>query len=184
MNTQPRCTHSLSGFTLIETITTLAIACMLLAVAVPSFKLIIQNNRMSTARSSISAYLNLARNEAVTRNTSVVVCPSSDGLGCKDTTIWDEGIIIFTDNNKSGQMDTGEELIRYINMSSGSILIHTTINRKKAKYDAQGFSMGNNVTFTFCDSNNQIDPKAVIVSNSGRERLSDTKYDGSPLDCY
>ncbi len=183
MNTQTRYPYSIRGFTLIETITTLAIACILLALGVPSLKSNIQQNRMSTARNSITTQLNLARNEAVTRNVNVVVCPSSDGLGCKNTMIWDEGIIMFTDNNKSGKLDAEEELLRYINISHGSIRISTTTGRRKAIFDANGYSMGNNVTFTFCDTDNQIDPKAVIVSNSGRARLSDNKYDGSLLEC-
>lgn len=183
MNTTPSYPRSTRGFTFIEIITTLSVASILLAVGVPSFKSTIQNNRMSTARNSITTQLNMARSEAVTRSTSVVLCPSADGLDCKNTMIWDEGIIMFTDNNKSGHFDSGEKLLRFVNISSGSILIRTTIGRKKAVFDAQGFSQGHNVTFTFCDTNNQIDPRAVIVSNSGRTRLSNVQDDGAPLVC-
>ena len=183
MNTPYYYPRNNSGFTLIETITTLSVACILLAIGIPSFKSIIQTNRMAAARNSITVHLNLARSEAVKRNTNVVLCPSSDGLDCKNNMIWNDGYIMFTDNNKSGRFEAGEEILRYINLSSGSIRISTTTGRRKAVYNANGFSRGNNVTFTFCDANNQIDPKAVIVSNSGRARLSTTKYDGSPLDC-
>jgi type IV fimbrial biogenesis protein FimT len=183
MNTPSCYPRKICGFTLIETIITLSIACILLAIGVPSFKTVIQNNRMSAARNSITTQLNLARSEAVKRNTRVVLCPTTDGLDCKNTMVWNEGIIMFTDNNKSGHLEPGEELLRYINISSGSIRISTTTKRRKAAYDANGFSKGKNVTFTFCDTNNQINPKAVIVSNSGRARLSDTKSGGDPLDC-
>lgn len=175
--------RSISGFTLIETITALSIACILLATGIPSFRSIIQNNRMYAAINSITVNLNLARSEAVKRNTSVVLCPSADGFSCENTMIWDQGTIMFTDDNKSGQFEQGEELLRYNNISSGSILISTTIGRRKAVYDAYGFSQGKNVTFTFCDTDNQVDPKTVIVSNSGRVRLSNTNYNGSLPNC-
>ncbi len=138
---------------------------------------------MATARNSITTHLNLARSEAIKRGISIIMCPSATGSECKNSMSWDDGFIIFADNNKNGHFEAGEEILRYINLSSGSIRISTTTGRRKAGYDARGFSKGKNVTFTFCDTSNQIDPKAVIVSNSGRARLSTTKHDGSPLDC-
>ena len=171
------------GFTLIELITTLSIASILLAIGVPSFQTLTQNSRMTATVNTIAVQLNLARSEAVKRKTRIIMCPSSDGLDCEDTIIWDEGIIMFTDNNKNGHLDPGEDLLKHTNAQPKSIRISTTVGRKKAVYDANGFSMGNNVTFTFCDITEQTDPKAVIVSNSGRARISPTNSQGDPLDC-
>ncbi len=173
----------ISGFTLIELIITIALTSILLAIGVPSFQTLTQNSRMTTVVNTIIAHLNLARSEAIKRKTKIIMCPSSDGLDCTDTMIWDEQIIMFTDNNKNGHLDPGENLIRHMNAQSKSIRITTTVGRKKAVYDASGFSMGNNVTFTFCDMTEKIDPKAVIVSNSGRARISPTNSQGDPLDC-
>lgn len=175
--------HFVCGFSLLELITTLSIASILLALGIPSFQTLIQSNRMTATVNTISSHLNMARSEAIKRGVRVVLCPSADGTNCKNTIIWDEDIIMFTDNNKSGALDDGEELLRHINISSDPILIHTTTRRRKAAYDASGFSMGMNVTITFCDSTEKIDPKAIIVSNTGRPRISDTQYGGDPLDC-
>jgi type IV fimbrial biogenesis protein FimT len=174
---------SYSGFTLIELITSLSIASILLAIGIPSFQILTQSNRMTGAINTITSHLNLARSEAVKRGIDVVLCPSDDGLDCKSTMIWDKEIIMFTDINKNRHLDPEEELIRHINLNPESIRITTTIGRKKAVYDFRGFSMGYNVSFTFCDTFDKTDPKAVIVSNSGRARISDTKADGTELDC-
>ncbi len=171
------------GFTLLELVTALSIASILLAIGIPSLQTLTQSNRMSAAINTISTHLNLARIEAVKRGIDVVLCPSADGMDCKNTIIWNEHIIMFSDNNKNRHLEPGEELLRHINLDSRSIRISTTTGRRKAIYDANGFSMGNNVTFTFCDTNNRVDPKAVIVSNSGRARLSEVKADGTPLNC-
>jgi type IV fimbrial biogenesis protein FimT len=171
------------GFTFIELVTTISIASILLAVGIPSFQILSQSNRMTATVNEIISHLNLARIKAVLRGVDVIMCPSADGRECKNTMIWDQHIILFTDTNNSGQFEPGEELLKRLDVNSSSIRISTTIKRRKAAYDFRGFSMGNNVTFTFCDTKNKVAPKAVIVSNSGRSRLYDTKYDESPLVC-
>jgi len=175
--------HFVCGFSLIELITTLSIASILLALGIPSFQTLIQNNRMTATVNTISSHLSMARSEAIKRGVRVVLCPSVDGIDCENTILWDKEIIMFTDVDKNGHLDGGEKLIRHINISSDPILIHSTVKRRKAAYDANGFSMGMNVTITFCDTTEKIDPKAIIVNNTGRPRLSYKKSDGNPLEC-
>lgn len=183
MNTPCIIQRSHAGFTAIEAIITTSIVCILLAFGIPSFKTITQNNRMAAARNSITTHLNLARSEAVKRNIGVILCPSQNGQGCGNSTIWSEGFILFADKNSSRQFEPGEQILRYIDKTYDSIRISTTTGRRKVVYNPLGFASGYNLTITFCDTNNQTDPKAVIVSNSGRTRLSSTKPDGSQLDC-
>ncbi len=172
-----------AGFTLLEAIITTSIICIVLAIGIPSFKAITQNNRMAAARNSITTHLNLARSEAVKRSIGVVLCPSDNGQTCADSTIWNRGFILYADNNGSKELELGEQILRYMNTTQDLIRIRTTSGRRKVAYNPFGYASGYNLTFTFCDSNSQVDPKAVIVSNSGRVRLSSTKPDGSQLDC-
>jgi type IV fimbrial biogenesis protein FimT len=171
------------GFTLIETITTLAVACILLAFGIPSFQTTIQSNRLSTAVYNMMTNLYLARSEAVNRGIGVVLCPSVDGESCANTTLWEDGFIMYVDSNKNRELDANEQVLKHINLDYDSIRISTTSGRKKTVYNPRGYAFGYNLTFTFCDIDSQIDPKAIIVSNIGRARVSRTKYDGSPLDC-
>ncbi len=175
--------HRHAGFTLMEAIITVSITCILLAAGIPSFKATIQNSRMAASRNSITTHLNLARSEAVKRHIGIVLCPSQDGLSCRSSMIWDEGFILFVDKNGSRQLELGEQILRYIHKTHNSIRISTTTGRRKVVYNTLGFASGYNLTFTFCDTNDQIAPRAVIVSNSGRTRLSSTKSDGSQLNC-
>src|SRR3989344_4698731 len=58
-----------SGFTLIELIITLTIAGILMAVAVPGLKNFVSSNRLTAQINDLIADINLARSEAIKRNT-------------------------------------------------------------------------------------------------------------------
>jgi len=67
-----------SGFTLIELMITLVVLAILLAVGVPSFNNLIENNRVTAQANSLLGAVNLARSEAVKRGVPVSV-RSEDG---------------------------------------------------------------------------------------------------------
>mgnify|MGYP001328648983 CR=1 FL=1 len=182
MNNQPTGRRH-AGFTAIELLTTAAVLCILLTLGIPVFKAAIQNNRMSAARNSITTHLNLARSEAVKRGIGMVLCPSISGSSCRSSTIWSNGFMLFVDSNGSRQYEPGEQILRYIDPGSANIRISSSTGRRKVVYNQYGFASGYNLTFTFCEVNNLVEPRAVIVSSSGRARLSATAANGDPLNC-
>jgi len=82
------------GFTLLELMITLVVATILLLVAVPSFEDIIVNNRLSAYAGRFTSSVQLARSEAIKRNTQVSVCVSSDGTSCGSGN-WQQGWIVI-----------------------------------------------------------------------------------------
>lgn len=65
------------GFTLIELMTVLAIAGILLGLAVPSFRSFMASQRVKATSYELSATLLLARSEAIKRNVNVTIAPST-----------------------------------------------------------------------------------------------------------
>ncbi len=65
------------GFTLIELMVTLTVAAILLAIAVPSFTYLTVSSKLTTTANDLVAALNVARSEAIKRNTVVNV--NADG---------------------------------------------------------------------------------------------------------
>ena len=66
------------GFTLIELLVVLTIGAILIAAAVPSFQWFIATTRTSNGANTLVAAFELARSEAIRRNTVVSVCRTLD----------------------------------------------------------------------------------------------------------
>lgn len=96
------------GFTLTELAITLAIGGILTALALPNFRDYIQNTRLVTSTNEFLTASNLARTEAITRNTRVRVCASSNATtaippSCAGN--WQQGWIMFEDCDDDGVYD-------------------------------------------------------------------------------
>lgn len=65
------------GFTLIELMVTISIAAILLAIGVPSFQAIIENNRLATQSNELITAVSLARSEAIKRGVDISITPNT-----------------------------------------------------------------------------------------------------------
>ena len=95
-----------SGFTLIEMMVVLVIAAILLAVGVPSFRTLIQNQRMTTTVNEFFAAAALTRSEALQRGVQVRMVPAD-----ADGSDWQQGWIVFVDANDNKRPDSDETVI-------------------------------------------------------------------------
>jgi type IV fimbrial biogenesis protein FimT len=98
------------GFTLVELAITLTVLGVLMAVAIPSFRMVQNSNRLSAAANDLVASLQAARMEAIRRNGRVVVCGSADGATCSGVGT-SGGWIVFADADADASVDAGEEII-------------------------------------------------------------------------
>jgi len=172
-----------AGLTLLELVATLAISSITLSLAVPAMSALAGNNARTSATNTLVRHLQLARSEAVTRGATTILCPSVDGQACLNSTEWDLGYILVTDSNNSGSVDAGDSLLRVFQGVEPRISIKSTAGRKRILFNSLGMSPGYNLTLSFCDRQLVVDPRAVILSNTGRPRLSETRPDGSPIQC-
>lgn len=73
------------GFTIVELMVTVAVAAILMVIAVPSFRNIINTNRLNTTANAMVGALSTARMEAVKRNGSVQFCSNASASNTGDT---------------------------------------------------------------------------------------------------
>ena len=99
------------GFTLLELIVFIAISALTLSLGVPSFVDIVQNARLTAGTNEFLSALHQARSSAIARGVQTTLCPSSDAAGCDVNAEWDEGWILFADDDSDGGLDPGESVL-------------------------------------------------------------------------
>jgi type IV fimbrial biogenesis protein FimT len=170
------------GFTLPEIMFSMAILAGLVAWGVPAFRDLGRNAARTSEVNLFLQAIYLARSEAIKRNGVVSLCPSQDGTYCAASgTAWDCGWIVFVnlDRDSPAVRDSGEDLLyAYPTWTGGSVVG----NRATLSFRAFGQS-GVTATFTFCDDRGSREARAVIISQSGRPRVSDRSSSGTALSC-
>ncbi len=167
------------GFSLIELMVTLAVVAILLTIGVPSFSTMIKNSRLATATNNISTAISFARSEAIKRGVRVTICTSSDGASC-DAASWDDGWIVFTDEDSDAAYDAGDDELLRVSGSlnanltvTGSASINTYIsyiNDGQSQLVNGGFQAG---TLSLCDDRTGDFGRSLFLSNTGRLRLAE-----------
>jgi type IV fimbrial biogenesis protein FimT len=131
-----------SGFTLVELLVALAVAAILLAVGVPSFRTTILSNRLTSATNDMVGTLAQARSEAIKRGERVTVCMSANGTQCATTGTWEQGWISFIDTTRSGTtavVDTGETLLSVTQRDPNTTVIRgSTVVEQYISFSSDG----------------------------------------------
>jgi type IV fimbrial biogenesis protein FimT len=165
-----------SGFTLIELMTTLSIVAILAAVAVPSFQYVTNANRMASEVNGLLGDMQFARGEAIKEGQTVVICSSTDAATCAGSASWKTGWIVFSDLNGNGAWDAGEPVWRVQKAFKGTDTFNADNATKFVRFNREGFAVGANiVTITMHDSTS--DPKwtrCLKISTVGM--LTTTRY--------
>jgi len=170
--------NRLAGLTLIELSITLAVLAIAVTVAAPSMQQLLHGNRLRTEASRLLDSLNLARSEAVVRNTPVALCPSSraaDGNACSGH--YADGWIVFSDTDRDGTFDERtDELIRaFAAVPAGYSLTNLAGTRpieELISYLPDGSSR-RNLSFLFCAPRaSRVRPWSVVLNSVGRARMA------------
>lgn len=170
------------GLTLVELVATLAVACIALAITIPSFAAIAERSAVSTTANQILNGLRYARNEAVSRQQHISLCPSDDGSTCSgDYRGWSRGYLIFVDNDSDKQRGTHEELLRYDTFEYPATEVITTAGRPAIRFRRDGAAWSTNATFSVCAGPSA--KRAVILYGSGRARVDDIGPSNRPIAC-
>ena len=120
------------GFTLIEFMIVVAVATVLLGFGVPSMTALLNSNKLTAASNSLLSSMRLARSEAFKRGGRVVLCKSVDGAACIMSGGWEQGWLVFHDENGNGEHEQGEAVIERGNPLPASLRI--TGNSSIARY--------------------------------------------------
>ena len=112
------------GFTLIEMLIALAIFGILLRLGLPTYRDWIASQQLANHAHYIADTLDLARSEAIKHGYRVNLCKSSDKRQCTDDGGWEQGWLLFVDENHSGQVDDDESVLHREGPAGNEITMH------------------------------------------------------------
>jgi type IV fimbrial biogenesis protein FimT len=178
-----------SGFTVIELVIVVVIAGIMVALAMPNLGAFLKNNARATNLNALVGAVTYARSNAVSNNTSITVCASTNGATCSGTADFGAGFIVFIDTDGDTVVDAGDgdRLLRawspdlaadasLTGDSDGGPVTSVVFNGIGA---APGIGAGTH--FRYCDDRGNPQSRAVELTASGQARLS-LDSDGNGVD--
>jgi type IV fimbrial biogenesis protein FimT len=174
--------HKLPGaFTLLELLIALLVVATISLFAIPSFNHLFSSIRMHSNLNSLIHTFYTARQHTLASGIPTAVCRSSDAQQCIGNGDWAVGWLVFAnrDNDDPPMLDPGETVLRVQNALPE---MRISANRR-AFIQRPADIRSTNGTFTWCDRRGAKYARALIVSYTGKPRLSETNANGSALSC-
>ncbi len=135
--------HAGRGFTLFEMVVVMGIVGILMAIAIPSYRYMTNSNRISAEVNGLLGDLEFARSEAIKEGQTVSVCVSSNGTSCTSGTSWQNGWIVFSDQNGDGAVESPPDIIlRTQSPFSGTDTFTANNSISVVTFNREGFAAG------------------------------------------
>jgi type IV fimbrial biogenesis protein FimT len=168
-----------AGLTLVEMLVVVALLAAAATLAAPAFGELLRDTRRAAALTALSHTLHAARTAAATSGRSIRVCGTRDGRSCSGETRWDPALLQRPAAATGGE---AAALSRVIALPAGRGAPTVRANRAFIDFAPLAPS-ASTATITVCDDRGPPAARALIVSRTGRLRVSERSASGEPLTC-
>lgn len=169
-----------SGFSLVELMVAIAVMTILLAIALPSFRSMIQNSKIRNAAESVANGLQKARAEAVARNTNVTFVLGADAAGTY--TSWTVNVVsTATVIESRGSNEGSESVTRTVSPANATTVTFNSLGG--IVVNADGSAQLAEVKFSAINGSKDL---GITIGAGGNTRMCDTTLslsDSNPRAC-
>ncbi len=151
----------------------LAIVAVISSAAVPTFSNLLLDSRMNAAITTAMHAVNLARQFSATRSESIHLCGSDDERACSGRVDWSSGLLVRGDE---------EALRRSLPFAGGPRTPQIRSNRATVSFEG-GSGFASPATLSVCDRRGTRAARAVIISRTGRARISNRDASDRAIAC-
>jgi type IV fimbrial biogenesis protein FimT len=170
------------GWTLVGLLTALVVSAILSGLAVPSFRALGWDSRRTAAVNHLVRGLHLARAEAAKRARPVTLCPRGpDGQCLGRTGNWPWGWMVFVnlDDDMPPVRDPGEPVLHVAHPPDS-----VALSSNRTAFTLRPFGLrGVNGSISFCDPVHGLPGRTLVVSYTGRPRVSHNMAGSGTLAC-
>lgn len=159
-----------AGYSLLELLITLLLVLSIASFATPSLRAFVDSARADAIQESLRKAIYRTRSTAIFNKKIVSLCPYGEG-GCGAA--WEDGLMIFTDQNNNGKIDAGDELLEkfYIEKAGYRISWRASARKNFLRYSPSGMARAFG-RFTICNDSRDLRlARTIVVNRQGRLRL-------------
>jgi type IV fimbrial biogenesis protein FimT len=161
------------GVTLVELLVVLGIVAIIAGFAAPLFSGLLLDSRRTAAVATALHGVNLARQLAAIRGEAIRLCGSRDARQCSGVTDWSSGLLVA---------DARDSVRRSLPLPGGAGAPAIRANRHDVTFEG-GTGFATPATLTICDRRGGVSARAIIISRSGRPRVSGHDAGDRPITC-
>lgn len=162
------------GLTLLELVVTLALIAIITTQVVPGFQNLMARHQVAIESQRIATALSTARSTAITRGTTITLCPSRDRQNCLAD--WSAPLLIIQGNADAKLIDGDDEILQVL--EEGRIAsVGFRNNYSAIRIPANGWPRGYNGTFSICGHHGVS--AGLVMNATGRLRAGTAKCDGA-----
>lgn len=165
----------MTGHSLLELMTCLALIALLTSMAIPALRAWQDNASARLSANQLMGALHYARSTAVHGSSTIALCSGTTHCTHKDA--WHEHVLIFNDMNKDGQLNPNEELLGLLTIKGDHFWVWKGFRRTNyLQYQANGTTRGHNGTFTLCTRELKA-VREIRVNTTGRAQIRPARGD-------
>lgn len=179
-----------NGYTLIEVLVALTIAAILLIVAVPATRDIIDSAQRRSAINDLLGFMATARRQAVMTQQVMTVCPLTPENTCGKN--WNRPLSLFMDPLNQRKLTSITRLVRVLPAPETGTLNARSLSSSYFQYRPNGMMYSGLGNITWCPESGDVHYAAhLIINKGGRLRIGQDnngdgipeRSDGHPVEC-